>query len=411
MPNPRDLVTPRQYPRSPRKGATAGLLGFTTTAAIAAMMLVYIDASNPELTFADAEQQAGQSLQRYGYNWAKVELIDGVAHLKGEAPSETERIIAYEVVRKTLRPMMGRSGPVEAISSHLTLTTDAQAQLAKAKESRTRIVAEAEPRTISAAPAATASFTPSAAPVDVSQALAANAAPATPPEVEAAEKHAAPAPVEERVAERAPPDRPQTAAATGAQIETAAVNPPRPEAAKPEAAAPAAAAPVEVAANTAMANDADDGMPSVAPATAGGTAGQLGSKSDCKAEFADALSSTKIVFGSDSAVIDKQSRPLLDKLAAIAKRCSRFSLVVEGHTDGSGRKGHNNALSKKRAEAVRWALVDRGVDMDHITAEGFGAARPIDRSGSAEAKARNRRIEFSVLEPSSPERKAATAAK
>lgn len=440
MPNPRELVTPRQYPREPRRRAPAGLLGFTTAAAIAAMMLVYIDASNPELTIADAEQRAQQSLKQYGYNWARVQVTDGVAQLNGQAPGESERVIAYELVRKALRPMMGRSGPVEAISSRITLSAEGEARLAKATESRTRMIAEAEPRTLAAetatrgagiatqeqpdisAATAAAAFVPSTGAADqpsaegATLAAAPSVAAATPPAQSAEQRVAevAQAPVEApaivsdashvagHVAVASPP--------AGANIETSAVDTAphhtAAHAADAPAASPAPSAAATPAAVAATAPSADETSPET-PSASAASPGQFGSKSDCKAEFADTLASTTIVFGSDSATIDKQSRPLLDKLAAIAKRCSRFSLVVEGHTDGSGRKGHNNALSKKRAEAVRWALIDRGVDMDHITAEGFGSARPIDRSGSAEAKARNRRIEFSVLEPAANERKAA----
>jgi outer membrane protein OmpA-like peptidoglycan-associated protein len=191
----------------------------------------------------------------------------------------------------------------------------------------------------------------------------------------------------------APASQPQTSAPAPALIETAALDTPQPAQPAPAATSPAATA-TSAPAKTAPAKPAAD----------------LDSKADCKAEFADALSSATIVFASDSAVIDKQSRGLLDKLAAIAKRCSRFSLVVEGHTDGTGRKGHNDALSRKRAEAVRWALVDRGIDMDHISAIGYGASRPLEPGTGASAVARNRRIEFSVLEPTTLRPKAALEA-
>jgi outer membrane protein OmpA-like peptidoglycan-associated protein len=117
---------------------------------------------------------------------------------------------------------------------------------------------------------------------------------------------------------------------------------------------------------------------------------------DCADAFAETLEGTTINFARASAVIQKESRPLLDKLASIAKRCKGYRFTVEGHTDLTGSRAANLTLSKKRAEAVRWALIDRGIDMDHIAAEGFGASRPLENATSDEANAKNRRIAVTV---------------
>lgn len=386
--------------RPPLTAGLKRLLAFTTTSALAAMTLVYIDAHDPKITFADAELQAGKALNRIGYTWAKVAVEDGVARIRGEAPSETERVIAYDVVRKSLRTMMGKAGVIANVTSELKLTPEALAGIARDNEQRTRMVAESEPKT---PPqdfgGARAPWTPEvAAAIEAPQTapVAGNAAlpPPSPAsdhamfEQKAFEPSAGPA-------EKETPAAIETASLEKPAVPEASQTAPQPSAvASPPATASESAKPQPVVTIETAAVDKPADPPAAGTAT-------VDSKSDCKAEFADALSSSKIVFASDFAVIDKQSRPLLDKLAGIAKRCSKFSLLVEGHTDGSGRKGHNNALSKKRAEAVRWALIDRGIDMDHIAAAGFGATRPLDRSGSDSAKARNRRIEFSVLEPSS----------
>jgi outer membrane protein OmpA-like peptidoglycan-associated protein len=127
----------------------------------------------------------------------------------------------------------------------------------------------------------------------------------------------------------------------------------------------------------------------------------------CADAFAEALDGTTINFARASAVIQKESRPLLDKLAAIAKRCKGYRLTVEGHTDLTGSRAANLSLSKKRAEAVRWALIDRGIDMDHIAAEGFGASRPLENATSDDANAKNRRIAVTVSEASRSTKRAA----
>lgn len=121
-------------------------------------------------------------------------------------------------------------------------------------------------------------------------------------------------------------------------------------------------------------------------------------QADCKAEFSDILSKSRIVFGSDSAKISAESDAVLDQLAAVAKHCASFKVTVEGHTDITGRTAHNRDLSQKRAEAVRDALVARGVARGGIAAKGFGSSKPIAKGDSEAARAQNRRIEMIVSE-------------
>ena len=119
-------------------------------------------------------------------------------------------------------------------------------------------------------------------------------------------------------------------------------------------------------------------------------------QADCKAEFVDVLSKSTIAFGIDSAKIEKRSTAVLDQLAAIAKRCAGYKLTVEGHTDNTGKTAHNRDLSQKRAEAVRDALVNRGVENNALAAKGYGASKPIASGKSVSSLAKNRRIEFAV---------------
>lgn len=69
---------------------------------------------------------------------------------------------------------------------------------------------------------------------------------------------------------------------------------------------------------------------------------------------------------------------------------------VEGHTDAQGAAAANQALSERRAGAVRDALRAAGVDAARITVEGLGATRPVADNGSPDGRARNRRVELVV---------------
>lgn len=113
----------------------------------------------------------------------------------------------------------------------------------------------------------------------------------------------------------------------------------------------------------------------------------------CDATMATLLAGTRIEFPTGSAAISSGSVRALDAIATAALDC-QGALRVEGHTDDVGRDAKNATLSLRRAEAVREALIARGVPPGRLVAEGFGAARPLANNDTADGRARNRRIEI-----------------
>jgi OOP family OmpA-OmpF porin len=94
---------------------------------------------------------------------------------------------------------------------------------------------------------------------------------------------------------------------------------------------------------------------------------------------------------------DETAARLLDRLAGVAIRCLNqggLRLEIGGHTDDIGDDAENLALSERRAMAVLLALIDRGVMADAMAAVGYGESRPVADNGTAEGRARNRRISF-----------------
>jgi len=75
---------------------------------------------------------------------------------------------------------------------------------------------------------------------------------------------------------------------------------------------------------------------------------------------------------------------------------AKKNLRVEAHTDDQGSDAANLALSQRRADAVKKALVDAGIAATRITATGKGEAAPVADNASAEGRARNRRVEIIV---------------
>lgn len=73
-------------------------------------------------------------------------------------------------------------------------------------------------------------------------------------------------------------------------------------------------------------------------------------------------------------------------------------VILRGHTDDTGTAEYNLALGARRAQAVRERLVALGVEADRVRTVSFGQAAPLDPGTSADARARNRRVEFFVFE-------------
>jgi len=110
------------------------------------------------------------------------------------------------------------------------------------------------------------------------------------------------------------------------------------------------------------------------------------------------LNQSIINFPTNSAEIPAISKTLLQQ-AAVAFKQLPSSTVVEigGYTDNTGDPAANMQLSQQRAEAVRAALVQAGVDPSMLVAKGYGSASPIAGNDSLEGRLRNRRIEYRVL--------------
>lgn len=90
-----------------------------------------------------------------------------------------------------------------------------------------------------------------------------------------------------------------------------------------------------------------------------------------------------------------------ERLAEVARALEdnpHGSILVEGHTDSVGSVSANEELSRRRAEAVREYLIERGVTAGRIRAVGLGPNRPIADNKTPEGRANNRRVEI-VVEP------------
>jgi len=106
------------------------------------------------------------------------------------------------------------------------------------------------------------------------------------------------------------------------------------------------------------------------------------------------LANRTIEFETGSATLTPQGRAILDQMAAVLTRMTTRSVEIIGHTDASGNRTTNIALSQARADAVKGYLVARGISPQQLTTLGVGPDQPIASNDTSDGRARNRRIEF-----------------
>jgi outer membrane protein OmpA-like peptidoglycan-associated protein len=77
-------------------------------------------------------------------------------------------------------------------------------------------------------------------------------------------------------------------------------------------------------------------------------------------------------------------------------------VLVEGFTDSTGSDAYNLQLSQRRAEAIRSALSQMGVDRSRIETRGYGEAYPVASNATAGERQMNRRVEIVLSDAGRP---------
>lgn len=111
------------------------------------------------------------------------------------------------------------------------------------------------------------------------------------------------------------------------------------------------------------------------------------------------ISIENIQFKADSSVLLENEQEKIKKIASILESYPDNDLLVSGHTAMAGTAKARQELSEQRAGAVAQYLINLGVrDEKHIFTQGFGASIPVASNDTEEGKAKNRRVEITILD-------------
>lgn len=103
-----------------------------------------------------------------------------------------------------------------------------------------------------------------------------------------------------------------------------------------------------------------------------------------------------ILFDTNKAKLKPKSKTDLAEFADVLKKYPDTDLVIEGHTDNTGKKARNQKLSVERAEAVVSFLTSAGVSPQRMTGRGQADERPVADNSAEEGRRQNRRVEVQI---------------
>ena len=110
------------------------------------------------------------------------------------------------------------------------------------------------------------------------------------------------------------------------------------------------------------------------------------------------LSVRDVKFKPDSGEVLPSEKGRLDEIAAVLKLAPQSHFLIEGHTASVGKPAGEQKLSEERAKNIALELSKRGIPADKFICKGHGGNKPIASNATDEGRAKNRRVEITILE-------------
>ena len=107
--------------------------------------------------------------------------------------------------------------------------------------------------------------------------------------------------------------------------------------------------------------------------------------------------SLAVYFRTDSAEIDPEIIPRIERLAEYLKDFPEIKLYLEAHADRRGKLDHNKALSRKRAASVEKALIETGFPENRIRTHSYGETQALAPEGDLEGYVFDRRVDIQLI--------------
>jgi len=148
--------------------------------------------------------------------------------------------------------------------------------------------------------------------------------------------------------------------------------------------------------------DSANAATSAAQAQAAALAAQLADLQAKQTERGMVITIGDVLFNVDQARLTEAGMGTVRKLADVLTKATDRTVLIEGFTDSTGSSAHNLELSQRRAEAVRAALLQMGIDGSRVATRGYGEAYPVAGNDSSGNRQLNRRVEIVLSEAGSP---------
>ncbi|EEO26512.1 OmpA family protein [Helicobacter winghamensis] len=108
-----------------------------------------------------------------------------------------------------------------------------------------------------------------------------------------------------------------------------------------------------------------------------------------------------VQFPFDSSVVAPEYNAEIKDFAQSMKENPSQTAIISGHTDSTGNDEYNQKLSERRANAVKDAIIEEGVQAERLQAKGYGESKPIADNATKEGRQENRRVEAEIYTNSS----------